>query len=130
MDLVLGTHPHVIQPVEWLEDDGGNQMLVYWSLGNYINFTSGSGAGVGQRAVGAMAEVSLRLDGEAVVIADYAVTPLIAHMVSGRGNPTVYPLSDYTQALAEESEMSEKDPEFSLDYCQRICREVFGDLMD
>lgn len=130
VDLVLGTHPHVIQPVEWMQDDSGNEMLVYWSLGNYINFTSDSGDGVRQRAVGAMAEVTLSVESGQVVIADYGVTPLIAHMVQGSGNPTVYALEDYTQALAEENAMSRKDPKFSLDYCREICREVFGDLMD
>ena len=128
VDLVLGTHPHVIQPVEWVEDDAGHRMLVYYSLGNFINFTSDSGDGVRQRAVGAMAQVTLRLEGDSIVIDDYGVTPLISHMVEGRGAPTVYPLEDYTQALAEENAMSQKDPGFSLEYCRELCREVFGDL--
>lgn len=128
VDLVLGTHPHVIQPVEWLEDGEGNQMLVYYSLGNFINFTSDSGDGVRQRAVGAMATVTLSVEEGGVTISDYGVVPLIAHMVEGTGNPTVYPLSSYTQALAEENEMSTKDPGFTLDYCQELCREVFGAL--
>lgn len=130
VDLVIGTHPHVIQPIEWLTDEAGNEMLVYWSLGNYINFTSGTGAGVGQRAVGAMAQVTLGVEDRKVVITDYGVTPLIAHMVEGTGQPTVYPLADYTQALAEESAMSDKDPGFSLDYCRALCQQVFGSLED
>lgn len=128
VDLVLGTHPHVIQPVEWVEDSDGHRMLVYYSLGNFINFTSDSGDGVRQRAVGAMAQVTLAVEGSELVIDDYGVTPLISHMVEGTGNPTVYPLEDYTQALAEENAMSQKDPGFTLDYCRELCREVFGDL--
>ena len=130
VDLVIGTHPHVIQPMEWLADDQGNEMLVYWSLGNYINFTSGTGDGVRQRAVGAMAQVTLGVEHQQVVITDFGVTPLIAHMVEGTGNPTVYPLEDYTQALAEENAMAEKDPKFSLDYCESICQEVFGPYLN
>lgn len=129
VDLVLGTHPHVIQPVEWVEDGDGHRMLVYYSLGNFINFTSDSGDGVRQRAVGAMAQVTLTVEGDELVIDSYGVTPLISHMVEGTGNPTVYPLADYTQALAEENAMSQKDPGFTLDYCREICREVFGDLL-
>ncbi|MBQ9165340.1 MAG: CapA family protein [Oscillospiraceae bacterium] len=128
VDLVLGTHPHVIQPVEWLEDESGNKMLVYYSLGNFINFTSDSGDGVRQRAVGAMAEVTLAVEDGAVSIADYGVTPLIAHMVEGTGSPTVYAIDDYTQELAAENAMSQKDSKFSLAYCQEICDTVFGDL--
>ena len=36
-DLVIGTHPHVIEPVEMLTDENGNEMLVYYSIGNYVN---------------------------------------------------------------------------------------------
>ena len=128
VDLVLGTHPHVIQPVEWVEDGQGNRMLVYYSLGNFINFTSDSGDGVRQRAVGAMATVTLSVEEDEVTISDYGVIPLISHMVEGTGKPTVYPLSDYTQALLEENEMSRKDPGFTLAYCEQLCREVFGEL--
>lgn len=128
VDLVLGTHPHVIQPVEWVEDESGNRMLVYYSLGNFINFTSDAGDGVRQRGVGAMATVTLSVEEGEVSISDYGVIPLVSHMVEGRGEPTVYPLSDYTQALLEENEMSQKDPGFTLEYCQQLCQEVFGTL--
>ena len=32
VDLIIGTHPHVIQPVEWIDDT-----LVIYSLGNFIS---------------------------------------------------------------------------------------------
>ncbi len=128
VDLVLGAHPHVIQPVEWLSDDEGHRMLVYYSLGNYISFTEGSGVGKGERAVGAMATVTLTVSDGEVSISDYGVIPIVSQLVSGTGNPTVYPLSEYTDELASESEMSEKDPAFSLEYCKDLCREIFGDL--
>lgn len=36
VDVVIGTHPHVIQPIEWLTGTNGNEMLVVWSLGNLL----------------------------------------------------------------------------------------------
>ncbi|SDD08915.1 poly-gamma-glutamate synthesis protein (capsule biosynthesis protein) [Terribacillus halophilus] len=33
---VLGCHPHVLQPVEWLTGKDGNKTLVIYSLGNFI----------------------------------------------------------------------------------------------
>lgn len=36
-DVVIGTHPHMLQPYEVLEGDGGHRMLVYYSIGNYIS---------------------------------------------------------------------------------------------
>ena len=130
VDLVIGTHPHVIQPVEWMENEDGDRMLVYYSLGNYINYTSASGAGVGQRAVGAMARVTITENEEGAFIEDYDVVPLISHMVSGSQEPTVYPLTEYSEELVSENEMSQKDSVFTLEYCEQLCREVFGELSD
>ncbi len=35
VDILIGMHPHVIQPYEVLTDDNGHNMLVYYSLGNF-----------------------------------------------------------------------------------------------
>ena len=42
-DLIIGTHPHVIEPVTWIQSASGKEVLVYYSLGNFINATSGAG---------------------------------------------------------------------------------------
>lgn len=36
-DLIIGTHPHVLQPIEWIEGDNGLKSLCYYSLGNYVS---------------------------------------------------------------------------------------------
>lgn len=36
-DVVLGTGPHVLQPVEWLDRAGGGRTLVWYSLGNMLS---------------------------------------------------------------------------------------------
>ena len=30
-DIIIGTHPHVVQPIEWVEADNGNKALCYYS---------------------------------------------------------------------------------------------------
>lgn len=37
VDVVIGSHPHVIQPVEYIRTDTGFQHLVVYSLGNFIS---------------------------------------------------------------------------------------------
>lgn len=37
VDVVIGTHPHVLQPWETLISKDGHKMLIYYSLGNYIS---------------------------------------------------------------------------------------------
>src|SRR5699024_9682891 len=39
VDVVIGTHSHTIQPMEWLTGKDGNQTLVMYSLGNFIAST-------------------------------------------------------------------------------------------
>ena len=36
VDVVVGHHPHVVQPVTWIEGANGGKTLVYYSLGNLI----------------------------------------------------------------------------------------------
>lgn len=37
-DLIIGTHPHVLQPVEIRIDDDNRVKAVVWSLGNFVSF--------------------------------------------------------------------------------------------
>ncbi len=135
-DLVIGTHPHVIEPIEFLEDDtpghsnnhGGGDMLVYYSLGNFVNWTSGTGKGITNRMVGGMAKVTLqrKASGE-VVIGDYSVTPLVCHVTPGHNGVSVYPLSSYTDELALGNAIRAQDSSFSRKQCLELVEKVWGE---
>lgn len=129
-DLVLGTHPHVIEPIEQVVSANGNQALVYYSLGNFVNWTSGTGAGVANRMVGGLAQVTVSLNerGDAV-ITEYGVLPVVCHVEKGFGGVTVYPLSEYTEELAARNEIVKQDGSFSLQYCRELAEQVFGDAI-
>lgn len=129
-DLVIGTHPHVIEPVEWYGDENdGKEMLVYYSLGNFVNWTSDSGAGISDRMVGGLAEVTLtRGEDGTVKISGYGVEPVISHVESGYQGVTAYPLHEYTEELAEKNEIRSQDAAFSLDYCKQLCNEIWPDI--
>lgn len=129
-DLILGTHPHVIEPIAQITAENGNQALVYYSLGNFVNWTSGTGAGVANRMVGGMAQVTVGLDenGEAV-IKEYGVLPVVCHLEKGFGGVTVYPLAEYTEELAACNEILKQDDSFSLEYCWQLVEQVFGGEM-
>lgn len=129
-DLILGTHPHVIEPIEWVTDEESeHEMLVYYSLGNFVNWTSGTGEGVANRMVGGMAEVTItKNDHGEVEIADYGVKSMISHVTSGPEGVTTYFLEDYDEALAEENAIVSQDSNFSREYCVNLCDSVWGDL--
>ncbi len=134
-DLVIGTHPHVIEPIEFIEDDipghgnnhGGGDMLVYYSLGNFVNWTSGIGAGTTNRMVGGMAQITLVRDpsGE-VVVADSGVKALVCHVTHGHEGVAVYPLADYTEELAASNAIREQDSSFTRQQCVDLCNRVWG----
>lgn len=128
-DLVIGTHPHYIQPVEMLTNEAGEEMLVYYSLGNFINSTNESGRGTADRMIGGMAQVTIAKNeaGEAY-IKDYGVEPLVTQLLYGTQEITTYKLTDYTEELAGQNQIVEKDGKFSLEFCHELCTEVFGEL--
>ena len=123
-DLILGTHPHVIEPVEW-EEYHGNKALVYYSLGNFVNWTSGEGTGVSNRMVGLMAKVTLtKQPSGKVEIEDYDTIPLVCHVESGFGNVTVYPLDAYSEDLASKNEIRTQAADFSYEYVRKLVSAV------
>lgn len=128
-DLCIGTHPHVIEPVEWLEGENGERMLVYYSLGNYVNCTSSYGEGVADRMLGALARVTVARDDEGdVYIKEYGAEPLVTYVSADEREISVYPMELFTEEMAASSITYQKDSNFSLEYCERLWEEVFGDL--
>ena len=126
VDLVIGTHPHVIEPVEWMEDENGNRMLVYYSIGNFVNGTSGTGKGVMNRCVGGLADVTIGLDeNENPIITEYDAVPIICHISEG-DEYTVWYMEEYTQELAKQNHICSQDSTFSLENCQALVDKVWG----
>lgn len=131
-DLVIGTHPHVIEPMEWYgEAQAADGMLVYYSLGNFVNWTSGTGAGTANRMVGTMAEVTIGMDasGEAV-ITEYEAKPLVCHVEEGTDGVSVWFLEDYTEEQAEKNEIIRQDAAFSREYCMDLWEQVMQETVE
>lgn len=127
VDLVMGAHPHVIEPMEWVTDEAGHKMLVYYSLGNYVNGTSSTKGNLAHRMVGGIADVTIgRNDAGEVVILENDVVPIVCHIAEGDAY-TVYYLKDYTKELAEANQIIKQDSAFSLEACQDVVRQVWGE---
>ncbi len=127
-DLIIGTHPHVIQPVEWVESTNGNKALVYWSLGNFV-----SNQDLSATMVEAMAKVVITNDKDGnVFIKDFEVQPLVNHYVRGSGIMCAYKFEDYNEALAAENRIHvwPDGVNFSYQYCIDLATMVFGDLYE
>ena len=101
-DLIIGTHPHVCQPVEWVEASNGNKALCYYSLGNFTSAQNGIA-----QMLGAVASLTIIQDEAGTYIDEESIkaVPVVTHFVyPGWSGSTVvkttYLLKDYTKELA------------------------------
>ena len=97
-DLIIGTHPHVPQPVEWITAENGNRALCYYSLGNYVSTQKQALCMLEE-----MAWVTFHVTEDTVSIKDEdtGVLPLVCHYKSGPLRlEGIYPLEEYTEELA------------------------------
>ncbi len=97
-DLIIGTHPHVPQPVEKITSDNGNTALCYYSLGNYVSTQKQPLCMLEE-----MAWVTFHVTENEVSIAEErtGVLPLVCHYNSGPVRlDGVYFLEDYTEEQA------------------------------
>lgn len=98
VNVVIGSHPHVLEPYELIQREGGQQMLVYYSLGNFV-----SGQNEIERILGGMATFTLgktvTQDGITITLTDYELEPIVTHQEK-EGIYTAYFLRDYTDSLA------------------------------
>lgn len=97
VDLVIGTHPHVVQPVEWITASNGHRMLVYYSLGNFVSIQY-----YNYSMLGGMANVKITKDSTGTYISSFDIDFLVTHFVPGRSTVTTYFLDDYSDALASQ----------------------------
>lgn len=101
-DLIIGTHPHVIQPVEWVTADNGNRALCYYSLGNYTSAQDGVA-----QMLGGMANLTIVQDESGTYIREDSIKaiPLVTHFIypGWTGSSVVestYLLEHYTEEQA------------------------------
>lgn len=71
VDVVVGTHPHALQPMELLTSEDGHQMLVYYSIGNFISAQSERTS-----IKGGMANFTVSPTADGYKITEYSLKPL------------------------------------------------------
>lgn len=97
-DLIIGTHPHVPQPVEWITSENGNRALCYYSLGNYVSTQK-----QGLCMLEEMAWVTFHVTEDGVVLSEEntGVVPMVCHYSYGPMRlENIYLLEDYTEEKA------------------------------
>ena len=104
VDVIIGEHPHVIQPMDWIEGKDGNQTLVIYSLGNFL-----SSQDEAFNMLGGCASFDIRKDGNTgeTTVENVKWYPVVNHIsygdyMAGTRDYRVYLLKDYTDELASQ----------------------------
>ena len=130
VDLVIGAHPHVLEPVEWIDRPDGEKMLVFYSLGNFI-----SGQIEAPRLLGGMANVTITETPEgSFEISDCSVIPVVTHYSDNVGDGTyaTYRLSEYTEELLQLHGIHKRAEYtvFTLEDTWELAREILGEYLE
>ena len=106
VDVVIGGHPHVLKPYGRMYDDSGNEMVIFYSLGNFVSTQQQL-----SELLGGMAGFTIQkttLNGESSIqILSPEVKPLVMHYNHNTGDYGPYMLEDYTEELASQHSVRE-----------------------
>ena len=122
-DLIIGTHPHVIQDAQWLTAQDGRQAFVAYSLGNSLSAQARPDEMVGL-ILTVKFEKTLRPDGSQTLgMSEPKLVPLVNHYDAGFSNIRLYLLEDYPEDLARQHGIRANYPEFDRTYIQNLLTE-------
>ncbi|HZK38842.1 MAG TPA: CapA family protein [Clostridia bacterium] len=123
-DVIIGTGPHVLQPVKFVEGDGGKRALVIYSLGNFIS--AQSKAANMMSGIADVRFVKSSSTGQTSIVSA-AVIPIVTHYTSGYTDVRILPFSDYTPALAGNHGVRKYQAKFDYSYAEDLFNRVIGD---
>ena len=120
-DIILGTHPHVLQPVSWVQGKEGNKAFVIYSLGNFLSGQDGL-----YKQIGGIVNIEIQKvingDQEEVILKDPKFLPTYVHFQNDK-DFKIIPMNQLTddvlmnaQGLYEEikAHMSQWVPELEF----------------
>lgn len=120
VDVIIGTHPRVLQRAEVLQGEGGHKTVCFYSLGCLMSSLQY------QNFVGGLAEITLARDESGVCsVTSASLKPVVTHRGNG-GDFCTYLLSDYTEEIAH----SGWDYNLTPDAVAQTCAETLGEGYD
>lgn len=128
VDVVIGTHPHIVHNVEVVTAESGYRTLVYYSLGNFVSLQDRP-----ERMIAGIAKLRLEIvkEGmvEKLVINEYSMDYAIMHYEYNAEIPayyemTVYPYETYTEELARKHGLHNLGSHFSMEFIQSFVQSL------
>ena len=91
VDVVLGHHPHVLQPMEWVEGKEGNKTFAIYSLGNFF-----SGQDELDRQIGGVLNLTIRQYNDEIIVTNPEFLPTFVDIEDDYKMYPLYNLSEDT----------------------------------
>jgi poly-gamma-glutamate synthesis protein (capsule biosynthesis protein) len=128
VDLIIGHHPHVLQKMSVLKrEDGGTTLCVY-SLGNFLAAQKTMRP---RTILGGLLYLKIKKEASRIDVEETGIIPVLTHYERDYTGARVYPLYDYTEALAEKHGAGASVPDLSPDSFKVMAERVLGDdLLD
>ena len=120
-DIIIGTGPHVLQPIEFIERDDGSKTLVIWSLGNFI-----SGQVNKPNLLGGIADITVKKDyaTDNTYVDAVSFIPTVTQYGASFTNVRIIPFADYSEQLA-----ASHGAGITYSYIDKFYKDMFGDLL-
>ena len=96
VDVILGHHPHVIQPIEYIDRPDGGKTLCVYSLGNFVAEMSRD-----YNMLGGLITFDIVKKGNTVTTENVLFLPTVYYFNTSFYKNHVYFLSDFTEELAK-----------------------------
>ena len=122
-DVIVGTHPHVLQNAGWLTAEDGRRVFAAYSLGNFLSTQSKK-----DQLIGAVLTLRLQKttspDGTVQLeVLDPLLHPTVTHYGAGKSDVRAYLYRDYTPELAAAHGVRANDSDFSYDYIRAVAQQ-------
>jgi poly-gamma-glutamate synthesis protein (capsule biosynthesis protein) len=122
-DLIIGHHPHVVQPAEQIARVDSGETLCFYSLGNFVSAHAGQDK---DTFLGGLLFIQLKKTKTGTRLGKAGLIPIITHYEAGLKGRTIYPLHEYTEELAQKHGGGKYSPLLTKDYYIKKAEEIFG----
>ena len=95
VDVVVGHHPHLIQPIEWIDGCDGCRTLCVYSLGNLFSLMADA-----YNMVGGFLTLDFVKEGDECRVENVCFMPTVFYYNTGFFGQKIYKMEDYSEALA------------------------------
>ncbi len=125
-DVILGHHPHVLQPIEWLDGLDGNKCLCAFSLGNFVHEQA-----YDYNVPGGILTFNIKKNSDGSFAENVQLIPTVCHYPSNFYNNVVYLFRDYTPELASSHAVATyyNNPISYDSLKQTICSTISGEFL-